>query len=175
MANLYSKVRHDIKTGDLIAWKTTKITSFFTFVLYLYQKILGADFTHVGIAFREGDRLFVLEATPPAVRLHPLSLSGDFYHIPVSYDQQSSQIDYLLLTLGREYSIFDLLRSMFKLGNDNSDYYCSELCADFYNAVGYINNEWAGVTPDSLVNEVVKTSGTSPIFVKNDRGNAHEL
>lgn len=175
MANLYSKVRSEIKTGDLIAWKTTKITSFFTFILYLYQKILNAQYTHVGVAIREGDRIFVIEATPPVVRLHPLSLSGNFYLIPTKFERRSSQLDFLLLTLGREYSIFDMIRSMFKFGSDNSDYYCSELCADYYNAIGHIDNEWAGETPDSIVREVLKVNQNEPIFVKNDRGNAHEL
>ena len=175
MANLYSKVRHEIKTGDLIAWKTTKITSFFTFILYLYQKILKAQYTHVGVAVREGDRVFVLEATPPVVRLFPLSLSGDFYHIPTKFDRKSTQLDFLLLTLGRKYSLLDLIRSSFKFGSDNADYYCSELCADYYNAIGHINNEWAGETPDAIVHEILKVNQNEPIFVKNDRGNAHEL
>ena len=175
MVNLYSKVRHEIKTGDLIAWKTTKITSFFTFILYLYQKILKAQYTHVGVAVREGDRIFVLEATPPVVRLFPLSLSGDFYHIPTKFDRKSTQLDFLLLTLGRKYSLLDLIRSSFKFGSDNADYYCSELCADYYNAIGHINNEWAGETPDAIVHEILKVNQNEPIFVKNDRGNAHEL
>lgn len=175
MVNLYSNIRNEIKTGDLIAWKTTKITSFFTFILYLYQKILKAQYTHVGVAVREGDRIFVLEATPPVVRLHPLSLSGDFYLIPTKFERRSSQLDFLLVTLGRKYSIFDMVRSMFKFGTDNSDYYCSELCADYYNAIGHINNEWAGETPDAIVREILKVNKNNPIFVKNDRGNVHEL
>lgn len=168
---LYSQKRQDFKTGDLLAWKTVRIRSFFDFVLFLYQKILKADYTHVGIVFKEGNRYFIVEATPPAVRLFPISMTEDFYYIPTDIETKPSHVDLLLSNLGKKYSLIDLVRSMFRLGNNTSDYYCSELANSFYNDVGYYHDLDAGLTPDSLVDAVRKASGKEPIFIKTDKGN----
>jgi hypothetical protein len=171
MAELYSKVRQELKTGDLLAWKTTKINSFFDFVLFLYQKILKAEYTHVGIVVKEGNRFFLIEATPPVVRLFPVSLCDDFYHFSLGIEYKSSQVDLLLRTIGKKYGLMDLIRSILRLGDNPSEYYCSELASHFYNSVGYIHDERVGLTPDKLIEAVAKVKNTTPTFVKIDKGN----
>lgn len=175
MLTLYSKKRTEIKTGDLLAWKTTRIHSFFDFILFLYQKIIGAEYTHVGIAVNIGNRIFVLEATPPVVRLFPLSLSEDFHLFPLNVDVKPTHLDTLFKALGKKYSVFDLIRSTFNIGNSNNDYYCSELASSFYNSIGIIDNNDAGFTPDSLIEEITRTFSVQPVPVKIDRGNLYEL
>ena len=171
MTELYSKVRQELKTGDLLAWKTTKINSFFDFVLFLYQKILKAEYTHVGIVVKEGNRYFLVEATPPVVRLFPISLCDDFYHFSLDIDYKSSQVDLLLRAIGKKYGLIDLIRSILRLGNDPSEYYCSELASRFYNDIGYIDDETAGLTPDKIIEAVTKDNQIKPTFVKIDKGN----
>lgn len=175
MTVLYSKIRDEIRTGDLLAWKTTRINSFFDFVLFLYQKILKAEFTHVGIAFKEGDRLFLIEATPPAVRIYPVSMTDDFYVLFNNIETRPSHIDLLLKNVGKKYSLFDLLRSILKLGNSTSEYYCSELAAMYYNSIGFIHDIDAGLTPDSIIKAIANETKSKPLFVKNDRGNLTEV
>ena len=172
MTVLYSKMRNEIKTGDLIAYDTEEIDSFFGFVLYLYQKILKAKYTHVGIAVRMGGRVFIVEATPPEVRLVPLAMCGDFYHIKTNMSvSEQGMTSNLFSHLGKKYSLFDLLKSKIGFANDNSDLYCSELAGDFYNTFGYITDRKAGATPDSIVEAVLERSGSSPIKVVIDKGN----
>ncbi len=171
MNNLYSKVRGEIRTGDLLAWRTTKINSFFDFVLYLYQKILGAQYTHVGIAVRFGDRLFIVEATPPVVRIWPISKTESFYLFKTHIEDNPIHLDYLFKNLGKTYSIFDLLKSLLKIGNHNNEFYCSEYAGDFYNKVGYLQNEWCGLTPDTLVRNIQDVTKEEPIFIMLDEGN----
>lgn len=173
MITLYSAIRDELKTGDLIAWNTPKVTSFFTFVLYMYQKILKAEYTHVGVIVREGSRVFVLEATPPVVRLYPLSFSPEFFYIPVNRDDLEDELDHILHALGKPYSLLDLIKGLLKIKADDREYYCSELASEFYNRVGYIEDEWAGLTPDTLVRAVCKAGNVKPVFVKNDWGNTH--
>lgn len=175
MPSLYSEKRKDFKTGDLLAWKTVRIRSFFDFVLFLYQKILKAEYTHVGIVLKEGDRYFIVEATPPVVRIFPISMTDDFYHFALDLNVKSSNVDSLLKHLGKKYSLFDLVTSMFKIGNNTSDYYCSELANTFYNDIGYYDDIDAGLTPDTLVNAVLKRSGVQPVLIKNDRGNLNDV
>lgn len=175
MTVLYSEIRNELKTGDLLAWKTLRISSFFDFILFIYQKILKAEYTHVGIVIKEGERYFIVEATPPVVRLYPISLTEDFYYIPVNIEAKSSQVDGLLRILGKKYSILDFIRSLFKISNNPSEYYCSELAGTFYNEIGYIDDIDAGLTPDSIVKAVANVSSVKPIFVKNDRGNLNTV
>lgn len=169
---LYSKIRSEIKTGDLLIWKTTVIEDFFDLFLLIYQKIFGAQWTHMAIAVRWDKRVMHVEATPPASRLFPVSKKGrDFYWIPLGIQGKDSHVEFLLSLLGRKYSLWDFLRSKFKLKRDDSEDYCSDLASTFYNEIGYINDDDAGVTPDALVAAIIKASGKQPIFVKMDRGN----
>lgn len=171
MVTLYSNIRSEIKTGDLLIWKTTQIEDFFDLFLFLYQKIFGAMYTHMAIAVRWDNRVMMVEAAPPASRLFPVSRARSFYWIPVGIEAHESQIEYLLSQLGRKYSLWDLVRSKFKLKRSLEEDYCSDLASEFYNEIGYINDDNAGLTPDSMVAAIMKASGQEPIFVKMDRGN----
>jgi len=172
MSVLYSKLRSEIKTGDLIAYDTEEIDSFFGSVLYFYQKILKARYTHVGIAVRLNNRVFIVEATPPEVRLIPLPMCGDFYYIKTDLEaNEDSMLSTLFSYLGRPYSLLDLVKAKFKLTSNPSDLYCSELAQEFYNMFGYLSNRKAGETPDRIVEEVVRRSGSEPVKVIIDKGN----
>lgn len=172
MSVLYSKLRSEIKTGDLIAYDTEEIDSFFGSVLYFYQKILKARYTHVGVAVRLNNRVFLLEATPPQVRLVPLPMCGDFYLIKTDLEaDENKMLSVLVSYLGRSYSLLDLLKAKLKITNNPSDLYCSELAQEFYNMFGYLPNRRAGETPDTIVDAVVKRSGNQPIKVIIDKGN----
>lgn len=171
MVTLYSTIRHEIKTGDLLVWKTTRIEDFFDFFLFLYQKILGAKWTHLAIAARMENRVMQIEAIPPKSRLFPVSRGRDFYWVKCGIEANDKHIEYLLSMLGRDYSLWDLIRAKFKFKRNATEDYCSEFGSEFYNEIGYINNDNAGFTPDSLVRAIVKASGQQPIFVKMDRGN----
>ena len=148
------------------------MNTFFGFVLYLYQKILKANYTHVGVAVRMGGRVFLVEATPPEVRLVPLTMCGDFIHIKTDMTSDEQRMMTALYShLGKKYSIFDLIKSKIGLGNDINELYCSELASDFYNTFGYLTDKKAGITPDSLVEAVLKKSGSVPVDVIIDKGN----
>jgi hypothetical protein len=171
MAVLYSEKRSEIKTGDLLAWKATKINSFFDLVLFLYQKIFKAKYTHVAIAFKEGNRLFILEATPPEVRLFPVSMTDDFYLFSLNLNIDSSHIDIILRKLGIKYGLCDLIRGILKLSDNKKEEYCSELASKFYNEIGFINDKEAGFTPDTIVEAIQREHDIEPILVKIDRNN----
>jgi hypothetical protein len=171
MFTLYSEIRNEIRTGDLLIWKTTVVEDFFDFFLLVYQKIFKAQWTHMAIVARMDNRVLMVEATPPVSRLFPVSKARDFYWIRVGVEGRDSHVEYLLSMLGRQYSLWDFLRSKFKLKRSANDDYCSDLASEFYNEIGYINDNDAGVTPDSLVAAIVKASGNKPVFVKMDRGN----
>lgn len=174
MAELYSQYREKIRTGDMLAWKKTKITSIFDVFLLLYQKICGAEYIHTAIAFRTSDRLFIVEATPPVVRMMPVSLLEDdeFFHFSVEFDRTPAQETLLLENIGKPYNILDFLANLLHVGDPDESYYCSEECAEFYADIGVLKDEEPGITPDVLVHALLTTGKVNePVHVKIDRGN----
>lgn len=172
MSVLYSEIRSELKTGDLIAWDDAELDSFFGIILYLYQKILKAKYTHVGVVVRIGGRVFIVEATPPEVRLIPLKMLTDFYHIKANVKANpQSQIKFLLATLGTTYSLWDMAKGLFKLGSSKKDFYCSELAGHFYNEFGHLTDRTAGFSPDTIVEALIKHTGNQPVKVVIDKAN----
>lgn len=171
MSELYSKVRQTIQTGDLVAWRITKIKGFFSFLLILYQKIFNARYSHVGVVAKLGDRLFVIEATPPVVRLYPLSLMNDFDLYKLNIEDKSQHLDILFKNIGKPYSLLDFISSHFSFRNTNTEFYCSELAGSFYEEIGFLHDEDAGITPDNLIRTIRKRLEVTPLSVQIDRGN----
>ena len=172
MVKLYSDIRGELQTGDLLAWKVTRVSSFFSFILFLYQKIFKVEFSHVGIVLKLEDRYFIVEATPPRVRIYPVSMSDDFYYIKTDIKKDKKYVGVLLRHVGKRYSILDLVKGMFGMKSNDKSLYCSELAYGFYKEIGFITDESSWLTPQALVDKVVAITDNQPIFVSIDRGNA---
>jgi len=175
MTILYSEIREKIRTGDLVAWDKPTDPGLTGLFLKLYQKITKARYTHVGVAVVLGERVMMVEATPPEVRLYPLSMSSDFYLIKTDISRVSKHLDIVLSELGKPYNLLDFFKNVIGFSDSNRDYYCSQLVSRYYNEIGYINNDLAGLTPDSIVEEVIKASSSDPIYVNVDRGNLNAI
>lgn len=168
----YSQIMKEIKTGDLIAWKTDKYRSILTFILFLYQKLTGALYTHVGIVVKIGGKLYVIEAVPPLVRIYPLENKEEFYWIDAKVNAPAArQLKFLTSEVGKPYSILDMFKSVFRLENNTKDYYCSELAAEFYYNFGYISDKSVGHSPDTMVRAISEIGDVEIIQVTVDKGN----
>lgn len=171
--HLLSEYKHKIKTGDLLAFKVRRYGSITSFFLWLYHKIFRVNFSHVGIAVRLGERVFMVEAISPRVAITPISKVREFYLIPTELKAtEKTQIDFLINFVEVKYSLKDLIT--YYLGMDVSDdtIYCSELASAFYFHVGYLHERESGHTPEKIVNAVLKRSGVEePIHIVTDRGN----
>lgn len=175
MSVLYSEIRDEIETGDLLAWRIKHVGSFTDLILLLYQKILKARFSHVGIAVKIGNRYFLLDATPPVVRLIPISMTGDFYLIKTNLKVKPRQVDLLLEHIGKKYDLIDLVRGVFGIKKNKDNFYCSELANYFYKKIGFVSEIDTGLTPDCLINYVVQKHSLTIVEIKNDRGNLNVL
>lgn len=92
----YSQVRSSIKSGDILAfshgdWKT--ISGIKTNIVRIFTR---STYSHVGIAWVVADRVFVLEAVKPKIRIYPLSTSGSFYLIQDGANWTKEAEDYAL-------------------------------------------------------------------------------
>ena len=172
---LYSKYRDKIKSGDLLIWETRKIESKIDLLLKVYQKIGKTNFTHVGIALVLNNRVFCIEATPPVVRLIPLSLLDDFKIIHLETNWDKNYEDLLFQQLGKQYSIIDYLSTVFGMKTNTDNFYCSEFVSYFYKEIGLIADIDLGETPKSIVEYFINKLNTQPIDVQIDKGNLSEL
>lgn len=174
----YSEVRDEIQTGDLLAWRITKVHSFFSFLLYMYQLLFRVRYSHTAIAVKLEGRLFAVEATSPVVRMMPLWMLGNFYLYRANVPERKRNVETLVKHLGKKYSLMDLAKRLFRFGTSDDELYCAEQCFVYYDEVGYFadvidENESDLITPDKIVELVVKQSGAVPEYIRIDKGNIH--
>jgi hypothetical protein len=123
----YCYAKKKIHSGDVIAFKGK---SWFSKVIKWWTK---SDFTHVGIAWRVGDRLFVIEAGDfHGIRIMPASLQKPFYCIytGVCWTDQLEKI--ILSHVGDPYSISGCIMAAFNLATTRDR---SWQCAEFVNYI----------------------------------------
>ena len=175
----YSQQRENIRTGDLLCWRVTKITSLFTLMLYFYQRFLKARYSHVAVALRFGGEIFAVEATRPHVRMMPLRMLPNFCHYALDVPDQPHTVRELTRHLGKRYGLLDLLKNMLQLSTDDQELYCSEMAFTFYESLGYFvdvditEDDDELITPDALTRYVVQQSGARATFVRIDSGNLY--
>ena len=177
--SLYSQTRDSIKTGDLLAWRITKVSNIFGFILILYQKLFKVKFSHVAVAVWIGNRLFAVEATPSKVRIIPMSMLDNFYLISAGVQDNVSHFDIIGTHIGKPYSLFDLVRVIFGFKGSESSLYCSELALQYYDEIGYFTDDVDEFgdhipTPDDIVERVLAQSKSPIEFVRIDKGNLND-
>ena len=170
----YSERRKMIKSGDLLAWETRHVGSLLDAVLKIDKRLNHTQWSHVGVALVLGGRVFCVEATPPAVRIMPLSKLGDFYHLPVNIPWREKYTEILLRHVGKPYSLNGWVKEKLGFVSDADDFYCSELAADFYKNIGIIDEVRHGITPDTLVTHLTLETESSGVYVSVDPGNFKE-
>ena len=74
----YSEYRDQIKSGDLLAWSHRGFRSWHDFKVQAVRLFTQSEYSHVGIAWVVGGRVFVIEAVEPRVRIFPLSKLGEY-------------------------------------------------------------------------------------------------
>jgi len=164
----YKVVRDDIKSGDLLAWSKSPtdkvISNIFLSIVKFFTK---SNYGHVGIAWRMGGRLLVVEAVIPFIHVYPVSKRESFYWIPTNIPWTPSYIKHLLKYLGTSYSIIDCIRAY--LGDtdpSNNRWQCAELCNDYYKNIGI--NLGKADTPVEIVEAMLKKNGNEIYLIKTE-------
>lgn len=120
----------------------------------------------MGIAWRFGNRLFVIEATIPHVRIIPVSVKDEFYHIPMDVTTTEEAEEFIFEQIGKPYSIWDAMKAY--MGNtleDQDRYQCAELAMAFYRKLK-VQLDCLAI-PSDLVNEILSKNATSITLVKS--------
>jgi hypothetical protein len=146
----YKDYRKTIRSGDLLVWTKRSNTVISKMVVFIIRLFTMSEYSHVGVAWHIGERLYVLEAIHPKVAATLLSTYNEFYHVPMNLEWKSEYDLYLLDKVGSNYSVIDAIRGYFGLVNKkNNQWQCAELVTSFYKYAGlHIGNPY---TPSDLV------------------------
>jgi hypothetical protein len=144
----YKDLRSTIKSGDIVAWSHNGIVRLFT----------GSEYSHVGTAWVVGERVFVIEAVQPMVRIYPLSKLLPFYHISSLGDWTQEAEEFALSQVGTNYSVMDAIRSYFGKISPDGNWQCAELAA----AIAKLNGVDLGENyrPSAIVKKALTMGGS---------------
>lgn len=123
----YIEARAGIRSGDLLAWTHRGWKSFNDLQIQLVRAVTRSEYSHVAIAYEMDGRLFAIEAVVPMVRIFPLSLLGDFYHIPIQANWSSDAAEFALSHVGESYSKWQAVTSLFRTLKNDKLWECAEL------------------------------------------------
>lgn len=129
----YETARPLIKSGDLLAFSHFGWKSWHDIKIQAVRLVTRSEYSHVGIAWVVGGRVFCIEATPPLVRIYPLSKLGEFYWLPTNVEWTPQVENFAMSTVGAEYSQWKAIQSVFITLQDNNDGLWQ--CCEFVKAV----------------------------------------
>lgn len=156
----YDMHRSQIRSGDLLVWSKNRSSKFSNFLLFIIKLFTQSTYAHVGVAWKIGNRLFVIEATIPQVRIVPVSKNDEFYHIPINIQWKKDYEIFLLDKIGLSYSVFDAINAFFGKRLEKDDrWQCAELANEFYRSIGLDFKD--AYTPSDLVESVLDLEDTS--------------
>ncbi len=126
----YAEIRPQIKSGDILAWSHKTWGSFYDLQVQAIRVFTRSEYHHIGIAWVVGDRVFVIEAVQPEVRIYPLSAQTPFYWIPcgAAYWDKPTE-EYALSKVGEKYSKWEAIKGFFNILKNGEDaiWQCAEL------------------------------------------------
>lgn len=161
----YSEIRSQIRSGDLLAWSHEGWGSWYDIKIQLVRMFTRSEYSHVGVAWVVGDRVFVLEAVEPMARIYPLSKLGSFYHIPLKAPWSQSTEEKALSYIGADYKQLQAIKAFFKpLGRGNVSE-CAALVLTILDNDGIDLGHFA--TPDAVVLQA-QLYGNPTMYVLGD-------
>ena len=141
---IYSDARPLIKSGDLLAWAHKEIHSWYDLKVMAVRVATMSAYSHVGIAWRIGGRLMVIEAVMPKIRIYPLSKLGDFYLISDYIGWTNDKEEEALKYVGENYSQIESILAFFKRTMNKG-----MQCAKFVSTIKGLSNP--NKTPSQVV------------------------
>lgn len=151
----YSEIRSSIRSGDLLAWshRAPWYKSWRDFKISMVRVFTKSEYSHVATAWVVGERVLVIEAVLPLVRIYPLSSLGSFYHIGMNAPWKEETLNYALSQVGEEYSQVQAIQALFSLPKEDSLWECAELARLISLKDGIDLGSTA--TPNALVQEAL--------------------
>jgi hypothetical protein len=147
----YIEYRSQIKSGDLLAWSHRGWGSWRDFKIQMVRVFTRSEYSHVGIAWVVGKRVFVIEAVEPMVRAFPLSKLGSFYITPLDAPWAVDTEEAALGHIGADYKQLQAIEAYFRCLPEGTVSECAALVIDVMRRDGVYLGRRA--TPDAVVRE----------------------
>jgi hypothetical protein len=160
----YSDYRKNIKSGDLLVWSHRGWKSWHDIKVQMVRFFTQSEYSHVGIAWVIGDRVFVIEAVEPCVRIYPLSKLGDFYHIKMGAEWKPETEEAALSYVGSDYKQLEAIKLYFKPWHKGQVSECAALVLQIMSVEGIDLGDRA--TPDAVVLQA-QLYGHPTLYVTN--------
>lgn len=125
----YEQARPMIRSGDILAWSHRGIHSWHDLKIWFVRMFTRSEYSHVGTAWVVGNRVFVIEAVMPKVRIYPLSKLGDFYWLQMGAYWRKATETLALSFVGDDYSQVQAMVSPFITPPKDDRWECAELVA----------------------------------------------
>ena len=109
----YTTARPLIRSGDLIGQSGGDWLSWRGIKINIVRIFTRSTYSHVGIAWVIGGRVFMLEAVKPRLRIYPMSKIGDFYLLPMQAPWSTMAESAALENIGVEYSELVAMKAFF--------------------------------------------------------------
>ena len=166
----YIDARPLIRSGDLLAFSHAApwYRSWYDLKVALVRMFTMSEYSHVALAWCVGERVFVLEAVTPLVRIFPLSKLGDFYWIPLNAQRFDAEaLVFALAHVGEEYSQSQAAQSFFHLPADDDEWQCAE----YVRRVALVDAIDLGpvATPTAVVRYAMAKGATAFLVTNEDK------
>ena len=125
----YEQARPMIRSGDILAWSHRGVRSWHDLKIWFVRMFTRSEYSHVGTAWVVGNRVFVIEAVMPKVRIYPLSKLGDFYWLQMGAYWRKATETLALSFVGDDYSQVQAMVSPFITPPKDDRWECAELVA----------------------------------------------
>ena len=159
----YSTVRSSIRSGDLLASSHGSWRSWNEIRTNLVRIFTRSTYSHVGLAWVVGGRVFVLEAVKPKLRIFPLSQWGDFYLVPVDASWRADTEEFALARVGYDYSDLDAVKGFLDCLEPGKVSQCAAFVMEVLRNDGLVLGQRA--TPDAVVQAALELEGAELVFV----------
>ena len=122
----YEDVRPTITSGDIIAFTHTGWSSWSDIESQIVRMATRSEFSHVAMAWVVAERIFLLEAVVPEIRIFPLSNFKEFFLlrncVPLSIEAE----EFALSRVGEKYSKWEAIKGYFGRNRDDRYWQCAE-------------------------------------------------
>jgi len=147
----YADARPHIKSGDVLAWSHRGLKSWRDLKIWFVRLFTRSEYSHVGLAWVVGGRVFVVEAVQPMVRIYPLSklLGGGAYWLPTGAKWMPETEQLALECVGDPYSQRQAMQAPFGVPPLDKLWQCAELVGGVLHADGI--DLGAVYTPSAIV------------------------
>lgn len=157
----YEDGRTKIKSGDVLAWSHRGWNSWYDIQIQMVRMFTRSEYSHVGVAWVVGGRVFVLESVEPMIRAFPLSMELPCYHLAVNeqirpyWDWEVEE--FALSKIGGRYSkIQAMLAGVGLLKNANDSWWeCAEYTVAVLSQRGILPPN-TQATPSNVVQKLLE-------------------